>query len=76
MKIIVHSDEPQEPIVMLKLIDRGDYVTLAAVGKDGRAISYLLDVCSDGIYLCGFISPALGFPINDAGKINVINGDK
>jgi hypothetical protein len=76
MKIIVHSDEPQETIVMLKLIDRGDYVTLAAVGQDGSAISYLLDVCSDGIYLCGFISPALGFPLTGNRKINVINGDK
>lgn len=62
-----------KPVYLIKLIQNGHCVSVVAVDKGGNRIrrGYLITFSPQGVYLHERISPEIGLPTDDEGRLIV-----
>lgn len=76
MKFKVFTGNEIEETIFLRLREEDGSIHVYACNKFGEGLTRgnILKVNSDGIMLCEYVSPKIGLPLDDEGRVIVRNG--
>jgi hypothetical protein len=75
MRIEIYGEGQTEQVARLTLTQNGHEVQVTAVDANGEWLSYLLKITPRGVYLEPDVSPRLGLPLDEDGRILVIDDE-